>query len=167
MTCLEFLPSLENFGFELVSVNFADGSEASSLGNVSPFAFPVTLSSGGVAGIDAGQDTTVPGGRCDGFVDEADAVAPSVFISDANSSEPQRFAFPGDDVVPSSDLFFGSPGGLGLVGEVLVGDNSTLIVRFDQALWALDLETAEWNGCLLYTSPSPRDQRGSRMPSSA
>ena len=23
------------------------------------------------------------------------------------------------------------------------------------------------NGCLLYTSPSPRDQRGSRMPSSA
>ena len=26
---------------------------------------------------------------------------------------------------------------------------------------------AEINGCLLYTSPSPRDQRGSRMPSSA
>ena len=24
-----------------------------------------------------------------------------------------------------------------------------------------------WFGCLLYTSPSPRDQRGSRMPSSA
>ena len=24
-----------------------------------------------------------------------------------------------------------------------------------------------WNSCLLYTSPSPRDQRGSRMPSSA
>ena len=28
------------------------------------------------------------------------------------------------------------------------------------------LNTSE-NGCLLYTSPSPRDQRGSRMPSSA
>ena len=26
---------------------------------------------------------------------------------------------------------------------------------------------AEPKGCLLYTSPSPRDQRGSRMPSSA
>ena len=25
----------------------------------------------------------------------------------------------------------------------------------------------KWNNCLLYTSPSPRDQRGSRMPSSA
>ena len=24
-----------------------------------------------------------------------------------------------------------------------------------------------WESCLLYTSPSPRDQRGSRMPSSA
>ena len=36
-----------------------------------------------------------------------------------------------------------------------------------------DLEMPEMNGlqlvqaCLLYTSPSPRDQRGSRMPSSA
>ena len=28
-------------------------------------------------------------------------------------------------------------------------------------------ETAEMKVCLLYTSPSPRDQRGSRMPSSA
>ena len=27
--------------------------------------------------------------------------------------------------------------------------------------------TAEFTVCLLYTSPSPRDQRGSRMPSSA
>ena len=27
--------------------------------------------------------------------------------------------------------------------------------------------TTLWEGCLLYTSPSPRDQRGSRMPSSA
>ena len=26
---------------------------------------------------------------------------------------------------------------------------------------------ANWVGCLLYTSPSPRDQRGYRMPSSA
>ena len=26
---------------------------------------------------------------------------------------------------------------------------------------------AKWNACLLYTSPSPRDKRQSRMPSSA
>ena len=29
------------------------------------------------------------------------------------------------------------------------------------------LKQLEYNNCLLYTSPSPRDQRGSRMPSSA
>ena len=28
-------------------------------------------------------------------------------------------------------------------------------------------EIADFAACLLYTSPSPRDQRGSRMPSSA
>ena len=27
--------------------------------------------------------------------------------------------------------------------------------------------TKDWSGCLLYTSPSPRDMRRSRMPSSA
>ena len=32
--------------------------------------------------------------------------------------------------------------------------------------WVDDDDSSE-NGCLLYTSPSPRDQRGSRMPSSA
>ena len=30
-----------------------------------------------------------------------------------------------------------------------------------------DVRLSEVGGCLLYTSPSPRDQRGSRMPSSA
>ena len=29
------------------------------------------------------------------------------------------------------------------------------------------IQVPEFNPCLLYTSPSPRDQRGSRMPSSA
>ena len=32
---------------------------------------------------------------------------------------------------------------------------------------ALKKHTCIYKGCLLYTSPSPRDQRGSRMPSSA
>ena len=30
-----------------------------------------------------------------------------------------------------------------------------------------DLRYIKYGDCLLYTSPSPRDQRGSRMPSSA
>ena len=29
------------------------------------------------------------------------------------------------------------------------------------------IHSTDVTGCLLYTSPSPRDQRGSRMPSSA
>ena len=37
----------------------------------------------------------------------------------------------------------------------------------DQAFKVLDREKTEIIFCLLYTSPSPRDQRGSRMPSSA
>ena len=44
----------------------------------------------------------------------------------------------------------------GLLPAVSQGDNAT----------AKDVETTQ-HFCLLYTSPSPRDQRGSRMPSSA
>ena len=40
--------------------------------------------------------------------------------------------------------------------------NKIAAPEFDQRL-----RDAYDNGCLLYTSPSPRDQRGSRMPSSA
>ena len=40
-----------------------------------------------------------------------------------------------------------------------VGDN--------MALLHVTLDPGHYTNCLLYTSPSPRDQRGSRMPSSA
>ena len=39
------------------------------------------------------------------------------------------------------------------------------VVGSDQ--YRLGLQPPLFNDCLLYTSPSPRDQRGSRMPSSA
>ena len=44
--------------------------------------------------------------------------------------------------------------------DFLTDDNTRL-------LYMDFLKTPEYNNCLLYTSPSPRDQRGSRMPSSA
>ena len=40
--------------------------------------------------------------------------------------------------------------------------------QLGNALKSLDIDVGDRVGtCLLYTSPSPRDQRGSRMPSSA
>ena len=47
--------------------------------------------------------------------------------------------------------------GIGSLGALPVG----ILV------WVIGLSLGGTTGCLLYTSPSPRDQRGSRMPSSA
>ena len=45
----------------------------------------------------------------------------------------------------------------------IIAENKTEYHKFESKLHQLKLD----NACLLYTSPSPRDQRGSRMPSSA
>ena len=47
-----------------------------------------------------------------------------------------------------------------------VKNKETLIPKLCN-LYKLNKENIAYIGCLLYTSPSPRDQRGSRMPSSA
>ena len=51
--------------------------------------------------------------------------------------------------------------------NVLPGDEVHIVIKHRNHLPIIsDLVTVD-NSCLLYTSPSPRDQRGSRMPSSA
>ena len=58
-------------------------------------------------------------------------------------------------------------------GRIIAGGRSfpdrqaffAMIAPSGEVLWELKSERDK--GCLLYTSPSPRDQRGSRMPSSA
>ena len=55
--------------------------------------------------------------------------------------------------------------GTGLVGVELEKDGFTNFDGIDISQEMIDI--AKQRGCLLYTSPSPRDQRGSRMPSSA
>ena len=50
-----------------------------------------------------------------------------------------------------------------VVLEVGLKDLEEMVALTLEAVEAVDLTTT----CLLYTSPSPRDQRGSRMPSSA
>ena len=54
----------------------------------------------------------------------------------------------------------------GLVGAVVVHDHVDVQIRGDVVLDGVQ-EAAELDGCLLYTSPSPRDRTRSRMPSSA
>ena len=39
--------------------------------------------------------------------------------------------------------------------------------KFSENVIFSEIDIRSENSCLLYTSPSPRDQRGSRMPSSA
>ena len=62
-------------------------------------------------------------------------------------------------------LFLGAPGaGKGTQAELLSQSNSYLHLSTGELLRK---EIAMNTACLLYTSPSPRDISGSRMPSSA
>ena len=71
------------------------------------------------------------------------------------------------------DLFIRK--GRGLIispsGELFLGYVNKILAVCQEARRALDPEAPPAGvlkiSCLLYTSPSPRDQRGSRMPSSA
>ena len=66
---------------------------------------------------------------------------------------------------------------LRLVRDHLMGGDPVSLKNFRMAAWAVaswhtmgryeELAKVRFENCLLYTSPSPRDQRGSRMPSSA
>ena len=57
-----------------------------------------------------------------------------------------------------AELITGRKRDIALLGRVKAGEGDHVTV--------LDISMRS-NACLLYTSPSPRDQRGSRMPSSA
>ena len=46
-------------------------------------------------------------------------------------------------------------------------EDALLLLEVTRTLGSLDDLDSQLDACLLYTSPSPRDQRGSRMPSSA
>ena len=65
-------------------------------------------------------------------------------------------------------------GYLMLAQQMIRSDKATAIFRLGISNEIADLiegmnnaQILKLAGCLLYTSPSPRDQRGSRMPSSA
>ena len=60
---------------------------------------------------------------------------------------------------------------LGKLAELRDAGVKVYIFTGNHDMWIFDYFEKEFDiptyGCLLYTSPSPRDQRGSRMPSSA
>ena len=54
------------------------------------------------------------------------------------------------------------------IAEYLAGNGYVVAaVDFPHSNWASPAGSPQLMDCLLYTSPSPRDQRGARMPSSA
>ena len=55
----------------------------------------------------------------------------------------------------------------GLSLEGVVVEEKGGFVSCKSPIFSPLLNLSSYQGCLLYTSPSPRDQRGSRMPSSA
>ena len=57
----------------------------------------------------------------------------------------------------------------GMLAFIVAGDPDTALRRAQRFAERLELVTlaVSLGGCLLYTSPSPRDKRQSRMPSSA
>ena len=53
------------------------------------------------------------------------------------------------------------------VRKLIAGPTVFICDEFVELCMDIIREETKASGCLLYTSPSPRDQRGSRMPSSA
>ena len=62
---------------------------------------------------------------------------------------------------------YGSPTPLKQIAQVGAPEPSQIVIRPYDTSIIKEIEKAIVGSCLLYTSPSPRDQRGSRMPSSA
>ena len=69
------------------------------------------------------------------------------------------FSFPVDVITPPTNIGFAAGCNFGAKGA-----EAELLIMLNPDAFP---ETGWFEACLLYTSPSPRDQRGSRMPSSA
>ena len=82
-----------------------------------------------------------------------------------------NFEFNADTLKGKNILITGAGSGIGkqlALDAAQAGANLILLSKDVHKLYALQDQIVQNNNiCLLYTSPSPRDQRGSRMPSSA
>ena len=100
----------------------------------------------------------------------SDAVVVGLFRTGSPNAIRQFDDFRGTEIISESDIAFIQIA----TGEgVQSVDLDTYSLTLNES-WPLLMDEADAavgkafpSGCLLYTSPSPRDQRGSRMPSSA
>ena len=73
----------------------------------------------------------------------------------------------GKEILKSLNLTVGEGEVHAIMGPNGAGKSTLSYVLSGRDGYEVTGGSAELDGCLLYTSPSPRDQRGSRMPSSA
>ena len=55
----------------------------------------------------------------------------------------------------------------GSMSKEIAKDMTGALTKVDEKVSVFNQQVSELNNCLLYTSPSPRDEKVSRMPSSA
>ena len=82
-----------------------------------------------------------------------------LFISLSCSDKKQKNEHPNIVYILADDLGYGE---LGVFGQKIIETPN-----IDQLAKEGMILTNHYSGCLLYTSPSPRDRQKSRMPSSA
>ena len=93
-----------------------------------------------------------------------DAAAPLRLVAEVDHSA--NAANVGLELLPTRLIIFGNPN----LGTPLMQEGQSIGIDLPQKMLVFQNEQGQVSiayNCLLYTSPSPRDQRGSRMPSSA
>ena len=116
------------------------------------------FSASGVLTVSLSQECQPTG---DGDCDDIDIVT----TDDTTTACPEEAIVIDGATLLANDM---ATNGAPLIIQDLFLDNTDqgILVNNEDSTWTLT-PGADFNGCLLYTSPSPRDQRGSRMPSSA
>ena len=160
--------ALDNTNFPAAG---STGSQTFSFNNTNNIFeyFDYTVPAGGVRYMEL--DHLSGGVRFDGVIYNTqcqEASAPATSLS-ANKSvelyDPQNlglYAIPGNDVIYTISVANTGTGDVDSGSMVLIDNMPEDVVFYNG-----DFDDGGPETCLLYTSPSPRDQRGSRMPSSA
>ena len=118
----------------------------------------ITSTAVGGLGVNVGAGAFVNGNEAD-----VGTITPSYTLGDNNIGSSVSTNVNTDTFENGDDIFF-------KLGEIANADNdadSEFVVLEFNALVLNNPGSNDNNNCLLYTSPSPRDKRQSRMPSSA